>query len=62
MAREIRYPQYLAQTQTVRETLRLKRAANRALTRSLDEIENPAACVSSVYPFATRCMETKRIR
>lgn len=59
VARETRYPQYLAQTQTVRETLRLKRAANRALTRSLGEIENPAC--RSVSTLSRRCINAPLI-
>jgi hypothetical protein len=62
VARETRYPQYLAQTQTVRETLRLKRARTARLPpsrhRSLDssdrvrrdlEIREPALRTRRLY-------------
>jgi len=62
VARETRYPQYLAQTQTVRETLRLKRARTARLPPSRHRSLDSSLIVRREPALRTRRLYTLRLR
>jgi hypothetical protein len=61
VARETRYPQYLAQTQTVRETLRLKRARTARLPPSRHRPLDRRVIVRREPALRTRRLYTLRL-